>query len=137
MSYSTRLEHSVCRGFTLIEVMIVVAIIGILASIAYPSYIDYVTKAGRAEGVTAVMNISNLQEQYYLDNRAYTNDLAKLGLAASYVTENGHYSVASTGGTSFTITASAKGTQKSRDSKCQTITLTDIGVKGPSAECWK
>ena len=83
------------------------------------------------------MNISNLQEQYYLDNRSYSNDLTKLGLAASYVTENGHYSVTSTGGTSFTITASAKGTQKSRDSKCQTITLTDIGVKGPSAECWK
>ncbi|PKG57176.1 prepilin-type cleavage/methylation domain-containing protein [Shewanella sp. Choline-02u-19] len=132
-----KLDQHVIHGFTLIELMIVVAIIGILAAIAYPSYTDYVTKAGRSDGVTAVLNISNLQEQYYLDNRAYTTDLTKLGLSASYVTENGHYSVASTGGDSFTITASAEGAQKSRDSTCQTITLTDIGVKGPSAECWK
>ncbi|QQX81509.1 prepilin-type N-terminal cleavage/methylation domain-containing protein [Shewanella sp. KX20019] len=137
MSDSRRVNQSAGRGFTLIEVMIVVAIVGILAAIAYPSYSDYVTKAGRSDGVTAVMNISNLQEQYYLDNRSYTTDLTELGLAASYVTENGHYSVATTGGSSFTITASAEGTQKARDSTCQTITLTDIGVKGPSAECWK
>ncbi|MFT5788194.1 MAG: type IV pilus assembly protein PilE [Shewanella sp.] len=137
MNSSRMPKQIVNRGFTLIEVMIVVAIVGILAAIAYPSYTDYVTKAGRSEGVTAVLNISNLQEQYYLDNRTYTEDLTKLGLAASYVTENGHYSLISKGSSSFTITASAEDTQKARDSTCQTITLTDIGVKGPSAECWK
>lgn len=71
------------KGFTLIEVMITVAIVGILAAIAYPSYIDYVTKSGRAEGVAAVMEVANLQEQYYLDNRTYASDLTKLGMSAN------------------------------------------------------
>ncbi|QYK14874.1 type IV pilin protein [Shewanella rhizosphaerae] len=125
-------------GFTLIEVMITVAIVGILSAIAYPSYINYVTKSGRSEGVAAVMRVANLQEQYYLDNRAYATDMTKLGLGASpFVTEHGHYSVASSGTSSFTITATAQGAQASRDSTCDTITMTSAGVKGPSAECWK
>ncbi|MFV0594542.1 type IV pilin protein [Shewanella sp.] len=126
------------QGFTLVEVMIAVVIVGILASIAYPSYIDYVVKSGRSEGVAAVMKVANLQEQYYLDNRAYATDMTKLGLAASpFVTEHGRYSLASSGTSSFTITATAQGSQASRDSTCATITMTSAGVKGPSAECWK
>ncbi|KIO36188.1 type IV pilin protein [Shewanella sp. cp20] len=125
-------------GFTLIELMIVVAIIGILAAIAYPSYVNYITKSARSEGVAAVMRVANLQEQYYLDNRAYATDMTKLGLSANpFVTEHGHYSLASAGTGSFTITATAKGAQASRDSTCGTITMTSAGVKGPSAECWK
>jgi type IV pilus assembly protein PilE len=126
------------KGFTLIELMVSVAIVGILAAIAYPSYIDYVIKSGRSEGQAAVMKIANLQEQYYLDNRVFTTDMTKLGLVASpLITEHGHYSVASAGTSAFTITATAKGNQASRDSTCATITLTHAGIKGPSTECWK
>lgn len=132
------MNNSKKLGFTLIELMIAVAIVAILAAIAYPSYVNYVTKSGRSEGVAAVMRVANLQEQYYLDNRAYATDMTKLGLGANpFVTENGYYSVASAGTSSFTITATAAGTQASRDSICGTITLTSAGVKGPSAECWK
>lgn len=132
------MKNNSLQGFTLIEVMIAVVIVGILAAIAYPSYIDYIIKSGRSEGVAAVMNVANLQEQYYLDNRAYTTDMTKLGLPANpFVTEHGYYSVASAGTSSFTITATAKGNQASRDSTCATITMTSAGVKGPSAECWK
>lgn len=126
------------RGFSLIEVMVVVVIVGILASIAYPSYIDFVTKSGRSEGVVAVMKVANLQEQYYLDNRTYTSDMTELGLATPFITEHGYYSVASVGtSSSFTITATAKGSQASRDPICTIITITSAGVKGPAAECWK
>lgn len=126
------------QGFTLIEVMIAVVIVGILASIAYPSYIDYVVKSGRSEGVAAVMKVANLQEQYYLDNRTYATDMSKLGFADNpFITEHGYYSVASAGTDTFTITATAKGSQASRDSTCATITMTSAGVKGPSTECWK
>lgn len=126
------------KGFTLIEVMIAVVIIGILASIAYPSYVQYVAKSARSEGLAAVMRVANLQEQYYLDNRAYTTDMTKLGLSASpFITEHGHYSVTSSGMGTLTVTATAKGIQASRDTACATITLTSAGVKGPSEECWK
>jgi type IV pilus assembly protein PilE len=125
------------NGFTLIEVMITVVIVGILASIAYPSYTSFVTKSGRSEGVAAVMRVSNLQEQYYMDNRSFAEDMTKLGLLAEpFLTESGYYSVDSVGTTSYTITATAAGSQATRDTTCATITLTSVGIKGPSKECW-
>ncbi|QYJ98702.1 prepilin-type N-terminal cleavage/methylation domain-containing protein [Shewanella alkalitolerans] len=127
------------KGFTLIEVMIVVVIIGILAAIAYPSYIDFVTKSGRSEGVAAVMRAANLQEQYYLDNRQYASSMADLGLGngTTFNTEHDLYTLSAIGGSSFTVKAVANEPQKSRDSVCKTISITSSGVKGPSAECWK
>lgn len=125
------------KGFTLIEVMIVVVIIGILAAIAYPSYTRYVAQSTRAEGLSALMRLANLQEQYYLDNRKYTTDLSELIGADPYITEHGNYSVTSSGTSSFTLKAVAQGIQASRDSSCSPLTITDTGAKGPSAECWK
>ncbi|MCH1925446.1 type IV pilin protein [Shewanella sp. C32] len=123
-------------GFTLIELMIVVVIIGILASIAYPSYVDYITKSNRSEAHAALMRVANLQEQYYLDNKAYTTDLKELGLSASpFTTEHGIYEVSSAGTSSFTVSAKALGSQATRDTSCGTITITDTGVKGPGG-CW-
>lgn len=59
------------RGFTLIELMIVVAVIGILAAIAYPSYQEYVRKAKRAEGRTALMELLQQQERYMTQRNTY------------------------------------------------------------------
>jgi len=125
------------NGFTLIELMISVAIIGILAAIAYPAYTDHITRSARSDGLAAVMEISSLQEQFYLDNRAYAEDMSELGLIVDpFITEKGFYSIDSTGTTSFTIVATAQGIQASRDSVCSTIQLTDTGAKTP-LECWK
>jgi type IV pilus assembly protein PilE len=66
------------RGFTLIEVLIVVIIIGILAAIAIPSYRAYVIRANRSAAESEMMNIVNLEQQYFLANRQYGN-LAALG----------------------------------------------------------
>ena len=68
------------HGFTLIELMIVVAIIGLLASIAYPSYQEYVRRGARAEARAAIMQMAQLQERYFTDRGGYlvisTGDLS-------------------------------------------------------------
>jgi type IV pilus assembly protein PilE len=59
------------RGFTLIEIMIVVAIVAILAAIAYPSYLNYLRKGRRADAQSFMMDVANREQQYLLDARSY------------------------------------------------------------------
>lgn len=67
------------RGFTLIELMIVVAIVGILAGIAYPSYMDHVRKGNRAKAQAFLMDLAQRQQSYLLVHRQYAADLQQLG----------------------------------------------------------
>jgi len=62
------------RGFTLIEIMVVVAIVGILAAIAWPSYQNQLRKGRRAEAQSFMMELSNKEQQYLLDARQYAVD---------------------------------------------------------------
>jgi type IV pilus assembly protein PilE len=126
-------------GFTLIELMIAVVVVGILASIAYPSYTQFVARGARADGLAGLMDAANRQEQYYLDNKKYTNDMRKLGFAANpWVVENKFYSIKSVvvDDTDFTLTAEASSIQATRDPACKDITLNAVGNKLPK-ECWK
>lgn len=137
---SVNVRHN--KGFTLIEVMIVVAIIGILAGIAYPSYTEHVARSNRSEGQRELMRIANLMEQRFLDTRAYTENMTDLGLDADpYITKTGgsHYSIdASVNGATYTLTATAKGNQATIDAVCKTLTITDTGLKGSSGtDCWE
>lgn len=59
------------KGFTLVELMIVVAVVGILSAIAYPSYTEYVLRGRRAEARTALMDLMQQQERYYTQNGRY------------------------------------------------------------------
>ena len=69
------------KGFTLIELMITVAIVAILASVAYPSFQQYVIRSNRSEMQQFMLDIANREEEYLLNNRLYANSLSELNLA--------------------------------------------------------
>lgn len=135
------------QGFTLIELMITVAIIGILAAIAYPSYTQYVVKSNRAAAQGFMMTVASKQEQYMLDARTYAADMATLGFPASSipteVSKNYNITVDDITATppSYTVTARPTDSQATRDTQCATLTLDQAGTKGKSgtgtlADCW-
>jgi len=121
------------RGFTLIEVMIVVAIVGILAAIAIPSYQAYVIRSRRTSAQSHLMDVAQRQQQYLLDTRSYAPDLATLSVTtptnvATYYT----ITIAVANGTppTFTVTATPiVGTPQATD---VTLTIDNAGVKTPS-----
>ncbi|SEK30049.1 type IV pilus assembly protein PilE [Colwellia chukchiensis] len=126
-------------GFTLVELLITVAIVAILASVALPAYTDFVARSNRTEAQRELLRIANLQEQYYVDTRSYANDLTKLGLNKNpFITEKGYYSIAvklENGG--FVLTATALEPQKSNDSSCPTLSVSETGKKLPATLCWE
>jgi type IV pilus assembly protein PilE len=126
------------RGFTLIELMIVVLIVGTLAAIGYPSYRTHVLKGNRAAAQAFLMDASLRQQQYFLDNRAYAPDLGTIfGTAgASIPSEVSPYytiTVATTAGPppTFLLTAVPKGNQIA--STESTLTIDQTGAKTPSS----
>ena len=109
------------RGFTLIELMIVVAVVAILAAVAYPSYQEYLKKGRRASAQTFMMEVANKESQYLLDARNYAVNISDLSTsnALNITTPSDvspYYTVkvdptAVTTPPSFTIIATPKGTQ--------------------------
>ena len=118
------------HGFTLLELMIAVAIVGILASTALPKYTEYVKRASRAEAAAALLDAANKEEQYFVDNREYTQSFTDLGLQSK--TENGHFelSISVVDSNTFTITAKPIDGAVKGDTDCKELSITDIGLKG-------
>lgn len=139
------------RGFTLIELMITVALIGILSAVAYPAYTQYIVRAKRSAAESFMFTVSNKQEQAFLNARSYfsvpTGTPAEWTAAGSVtvpadVASNYTFTVVPTVTPGYTITAAPTEPQATKDAKCGTLTLTQTGVKGQSgagsvAECWK
>lgn len=121
-------------GFTLIELMIVIAVVAILASIAIPAYNDSVTKARRADGMAALMQAMTLQERFYTENNTYTTDLGSIGQTSS---EEGFYelSAAACAGSTITRCVIITGTPNAAQAHDGNLTFNSRGVKTP-AEKW-
>ena len=120
------------HGFTLIELMITVAIIGILAAVAYPSYTSYIIKGNRAGAKAQMLDIANRQQQFMLANRAYATKAMLTTSGYALPTEvSTKYSYSITLGTGavpgYLITFTAIGNQASDGD----LTINSEGVKTP------
>ncbi|MES9900896.1 MAG: type IV pilin protein [Sedimenticola sp.] len=144
-------------GFTLIELMIVVAVVGILTAIAYPSYNEQVSKSRRTDAQTALMEVTNREEIFFSNFNTYTTVVvspdpcagAACGLGYISTSPEGYYSISVAAGgagigTSFTASAARVSGSAQASDKCGTFTLTDTGLQGVSGaasgydadRCW-
>jgi type IV pilus assembly protein PilE len=124
-------------GFTLIELMIVVAIIAVLTTISYPMYNSQIQKARRSEGRNSLLDFSMRFEEFYGTNYTYTGADVYTNLSTKPKTENNYYQmsgVISSAGDTYTLTATAINSQ-AKDTDCATITFDQVGTKSPTT-CW-
>ncbi len=137
------MKHS-NRGFTLIEMMIVVAIIGILAAIAYPSYDEYVKRGNRTEGQAFLSDVAARQERYFSQNNAYITDvanIAKLGLSNNRSpTDKYRVNIAAGNANQGGYLLTAR--QQFGDTKCGNLRLDALGKRYNTGaktvdECWR
>ncbi|MDY7561912.1 type IV pilin protein [Pseudomonas sp. 10B1] len=127
--------HKRIKGFTLIELMIVVAIIGILAAVAYPSYTEYVKRTHRSEIAALVSATAQSMERFYTRNGQYSDVVGPPAVALTLPAGNGYYTLAATVRTAaaFTLTATPiAGTMMAGD-KCGNFVIDNTGLRSNTA----
>ena len=129
------------KGFTLTELMIVLAILAMLMAYAIPNYRQYVLKSKRTVAQNRLLEVAGLFEKFYANTNSYpaglTGGAANLSLSSDYLASDEYtLTVAYPVGGGWTLSATATGGQ-AQDTDCSVITLNNIGARGPSAECWE
>lgn len=134
-----------CHGFTMIELLVVLAIIALLAAVAIPSYTSQVRRSHRADAIAGVSELQLKQERYRANHATYAGSMdALLGSAAntaSFNTAHPYFDFVISGesATGYTITANAEGGQ-AKDTDCKTMVATvaaGITTRTPAgSRCW-
>lgn len=126
-------------GFTLIEVMVVVAVISVLAAIAWPMFEEQSMKGRRANAIISLTRVSNELNKYFSDNETYVD--YSISAAATANLKNYTITLTELTANTYTVTATPTGAQAD-DADCTTLTINHLGQKGytgaaPSAaRCW-
>lgn len=156
-------QRTSCSGYTLIEMLVVVAIIGTLSAIAMPAYQASVENSTRSVAIAGLMDLANREEQFFLNNKIYTANMINLGYPAGLVFDlagdsaaalnNNQTLVASTStdrvyvikidsatASAFSVSAVPQLAQ-ANDSECATLSLDNMSAKtesgtGNPADCW-
>ena len=145
-------KTSLQRGVTLMELLIVVAIISIIAAVAYPNYTQFVTRSKRSVGATAMLQVADRQQQFFMDNKRYAASLTSLGYDddSIMIDDEGQVVTMASGDriynirisasniVSYELTATPQLNQAKKDS-CGSLTITQTGAKGQSGtgdNCW-
>src|SRR5690606_34948951 len=134
-------RRSMQAGFTLIELMIAVAIIAILAAIVLPNYKNYLIKAHRTDAQAAMLSLAQYMESQYNASFSYPakSNIPDSLMLPTNISDYYDFSDTTTSGQSFIIKAVPKKARQN-DTQCGTLTLNEQGVKGTSTDangCWK
>lgn len=142
------MKRKVQRGFTLVELMVVVAIIAIISMLAYPSYITQVQRANRSDARVALNDVVQRQERFFLLNRAYASTFTALSYASNTPNSpENKYSLTLNRPNATTYTVSATGiagTTQASDLTCARLSLDQRGTRSAvdsagndsTASCW-
>lgn len=133
------------KGFSLIELLMVLVITGILAAISYPSYQNYIVRAHRVDGRSALLDLACRMETYYAEHSSYRTATIGTGQSTDVLSQrqslDGWYNLSLSQVTDTTYTLQAT-PRNMTDTHCQSLTLTSSGVKGVTAvatsvsQCW-
>lgn len=146
-----RRQSSKPNGFTLIEMMIVVAVVGILAAVAYPSYMSQVRKSRRSDAVAALSAVQQAQERLRANRPTYSTDVSSSStglklvagttVAATYTLPSGYYQITLSNATATGYVAEAAavaGKSQAKDTNCSTLTVTvnNGNADNTPVACW-